>query len=148
MKLTWWPDTLFGRLLGAMLAAIGVTLVVIVALLLQERRDSLFSRTDTAAVVTAIATSAKTLAGLPPTERAQAVARLQRESLTVAGQYPPRRPDQDVDEMRSAARMLRSRLARELGRGSSVQVMPARPDSSAVIAVGSLRDGSIFDVLT
>ena len=49
------PDSLFGRLLAAMLAAIGVTFVIVVGLLLEERRDTLFSGSETAAVVTAIA---------------------------------------------------------------------------------------------
>ena len=73
MKLV--PDTLFGRMLAAMLAAIGVTLVVVVALLLNERRESLFSRSDTAAVVSAIADAAKALASLPEPQRAEEIAR-------------------------------------------------------------------------
>jgi signal transduction histidine kinase len=132
------PESLFGRLLAAMLAAIGVTLVVVVALLLQERRESLFSRSETAAVVAAIAETAKTLAGMPAAQRAQEIGRLRRESITLEGRPPPR-PQADED-LRAAARLLGARLGRALGQGYEVRIMPARPGQADVIVVGFGRD--------
>jgi signal transduction histidine kinase len=119
-----------------MLAVIGVTLVIVVALLLRERRDSLFSGSQTAAVVIAIASAADTLAALPAAERAVAIERLRRESLVVEGRFAPRVPGQGGDDARAAARLLRTRLERALGRGYGVRVEPAPPGPAAVIRVG------------
>jgi signal transduction histidine kinase len=127
------PESLFGRLLAAMLAAIGVTLIVVVALLLQERRESLFSRSDAAAVVAAIADAARTLASLPAAERATEIARLRRESIVLEGRPPPRLQGQE--DLRAAARWLRARVARELGDGYEIGIMPARPGPADVIEV-------------
>jgi signal transduction histidine kinase len=134
------PDSLFGRLLAAMLAAIGVSLIVIVALLLQERRESLFSRSQTAAAVTAIAAAAKSLAALPAAQRAVEIERLRREPLELDGQFGPRPPIEGGEELRSAARLMRARLERELGEGYAVGVMPARPGPADVIEVGTRRE--------
>jgi len=135
------PDSLFGRLLAAMLAAIGVTFVVVVGLLLEERRDTLFSGSETAAVVTAIAGAAGSLAALPAAERATAIELLQRDSLQVEGRFQPPRPGQEADDMRTAARLVRSRLERELGRGYHVSIAPAPPGPADVIRVGRERFG-------
>ncbi len=42
MKLRLVPDSLLGRLLAALLAVVGVTLLVIVLLIVRERRDLTF----------------------------------------------------------------------------------------------------------
>ena len=86
------PDSLFGRLLAAMLAAIGVTFVIIVALLLQERRDTLFSGSETAAVVTAIADAAESLAALPRPSARRRSSACSASRLRVAGRFQPPRP--------------------------------------------------------
>jgi signal transduction histidine kinase len=134
------PDTLFGRMLAAMLAAIGVTLVVVVALLLNERRESLFSRSDTATVVTAIADTAKALAALPEPQRAEEIARLRREPLLQGSRPPPRAGGRESEDIGASVRQLRSRLARQLGNGYEVDVMPARGGPSDAIGVGTPRE--------
>ena len=135
------PGSLFGRLLAAMLAAIGVTFVIVVGLLLEERRDTLFSGSETAAVVTAIAGAAESLAALPAAERVAAIERLQRDSLPVEGRFQPPRPGQEADDMRTIARLVRSRLERELGRGYQVRIAAAQPGPADVIRVGRERFG-------
>ena len=131
------PESLFGRLLAAMLAAIGVTLVIVVGLLLQERRESLFSRSDSAAVVTAIAETAKALAAMPELERAEEIARLRREPLLPGSRPLPWREREDIG---ASVRQLRSRLARALGASYAVDVMPARPGPTDAIGVGASRE--------
>ena len=140
MKLKFLPGSLFGRLLTAMLAAIGVTLVIVVALLLDERRDSFFSRSETAAAVAAVADAAKNVAALSSPERAAAVERLRRESVRIAGQFSPRPPGQNVNDPAAAARIFRSRLRRALGESFMVRVAPARPGPADVINVGPQRN--------
>ena len=72
------PASLFGRLVTASLLAIGVTLLVVVALLLSERRDSLFVGSDAAAIVNAIDGTTAQLAKLPPAERSAEIERLRQ----------------------------------------------------------------------
>jgi signal transduction histidine kinase len=134
------PDSLFGRLLAAMLAAIGVTLVIVVALLLDERRESLFSGSETAAVVTAIGGAARALAGMPVSQRAEEVERLRRERLMLDARQPPRPRGREGEEIDAAARQLRSRLLRELGEGYDVRVRPARPGPADAISVSFRRE--------
>jgi signal transduction histidine kinase len=124
------PESLFGRLLAAMLAAIGVTLVVVVALLLQERRESLFSRSETAAVIEAIAVAARSVAALPAAERPARIEELRRNPPVVDADPP--RPREDRDDLRAGARLLRARLTRALGDGYEVSVAPGRPGSAAI----------------
>src|SRR5690606_28034367 len=83
VKLKFVPETLFGRLLMALLATIGITLVIVVALLLRERRDLLVARSDTAAIVNVIAETVEELAMLAPDEREEAIERLRREPLAI-----------------------------------------------------------------
>ena len=61
MKARFLPESLFGRLLTALLVTIGITLLVVVALLLRERRESLFVGSDAAAIVSAIDTTVEQL---------------------------------------------------------------------------------------
>ena len=69
MKARFLPESLFGRLLTALLVTIGITLLVVVALLLRERRESLFVGSDAAAIVSAIDTTVEQLVALSPVER-------------------------------------------------------------------------------
>ena len=131
------PDSLFGRLLTALVVAIGVTLLVIVALLLRERRDSLFVGSDAAAIVNAIDTTAEQLAALPAAARAEEIERLRREPPAVertASSRPSRFPAEDAAE---GARLLTGRLARALGSAYEIEVRPAAPGRADVIRLGA-----------
>ena len=77
--MTFVPASLFGRLLTALLLAIGATLLIVVALLLSERRDSLFAGSDAAAIVNAVDATAQRLAALKPDERDAEIERLHGE---------------------------------------------------------------------
>ena len=132
------PASLFGRLLTAVLLAIGVTLLIVVALLLSERRDSLFVGSDAAAIVNAIDTTASSLAKLPRGERDAEIEKLRREPPTVERPVP-RQPRTPGIEMSETIRMLQSRLARALGTGYAVEVRPARPGEIEVIRLGPER---------
>jgi signal transduction histidine kinase len=134
------PASLFGRLLTALLLAIGVALLIVVALLLSERRDSLFAGSDAAAVVNAIETTAQHLSALKPAERDAEIERLHREPPTV--ERPTQLPRQlrpPGAEMAEGIRVLRSRLARSLGLGYGVEIGPARPGAADVIRLGPER---------
>lgn len=136
MRLTIVPQSLFGRLLLALLAAIGVSLLVIIALLLRERRELLSEGSETAAIVEAVASTAQTLAALEGGARAAEIERLERGSLVIssAGQF--RQPARPLDNAASAARVLQNQLERALGEGYAVTVMPAEPGPTRAIRVG------------
>ncbi len=138
MKLV--PASLFGRLLTAVLLAIGVTLLIVVALLLSERRDSLFAGSDAAAIVNAVDATAQHLAALKPDEREAEIERLHSEPPVVERPVQlPRQLRQPGAETAEAIRVLQSRLARSLGSGYGVEVRPARPGQSEVIRLGPER---------
>ena len=138
MKLV--PASLFGRLLTALLLAIGAALLIVVALLLNERRDSLFAGSDAAAVVNAIDTTAQHLSTLNPAERAAEIERLRRDPPTVERPTQlPRQLRQPGAEIAEGIRVLRSRLVRSLGLGYGVEIAPARPGAADVIRLGPER---------
>jgi signal transduction histidine kinase len=133
------PASLFGRLLTAVLLAIGVTLLIVVALLLSERRDSLFAGSDAAAIVNAVDTTAQRLAALNTPEREAEIERLRNEPPAIERVQLPRQLRQPGAEAAEAIRVLQSRLARSLGSGYAVEVRPAKPGESDVIRLGPER---------
>jgi len=146
VKLRLVPESLFGRLLTALLAAIGITLVIVVALLLRERRDLLFSGSETAVLVETIAGTSSALSRLSGDERAAEIERLRRESLVlpvVAGQARER--PVTPENPGTTARRLRERLERELGVGYAVTVAPASPERTEAIRVGRWPRGMPFE---
>ena len=140
MRLRLVPESLFGRLLTALLAAIGVTLVIIVALLLRERRELVFSGSETAAIVNVIASTVEEVAALTGEERGAALERLRRENRAIdtaavrGGQAPF-----VLESPTAAAQQLRTRLERALGAGYAVTVGPAAPGPTEAIRVGRAR---------
>jgi signal transduction histidine kinase len=133
------PASLFGRLLSALLLAIGATLLIVVALLLSERRDSLFAGSDAAAIVNAVDATAQRLATLTPAEREAEIERLHNEPPAIERPAQLPRQRQPAAETAEAIRVLQSRLARSLGSGYGVEVRPARPGQSDVIRLGPER---------
>jgi signal transduction histidine kinase len=130
------PQSLFGRLLLALLAAIGVSLLVIVALLLRERRELLSAGSETAAIVEVITATAQTLAALDRDARAAEVERLERGVLVISSAGQSRQGGQPPDNAAAAARVLENQLARLLGAEYAVTVAPAEPGPVRAIRVG------------
>jgi len=133
------PASLFGRLLTALLLTIGVTLLIVVALLLSERRDSLFVGSDAAAIVSVIDATAQNLATLTSAERDAEIERLRREPPAVERPALPRPPRPPGTEIAESIRLLQSRLARALGSGYRVEVRPARAGAADVIRLAPER---------
>jgi len=133
------PSSLFGRLLTALLLAIGATLLIVVALLLSERRDSLFAGSDAAAIVNAVDATAQRLAALKSVEREVEIERLRNEPPAIERVQLPRQLRQPGAEAAEAVRVLQSRLARSLGSGYGVEVRAAKPGESDVIRLGPER---------
>jgi len=127
------PDTLFGRLISAVLGVVVVALFVIVVLVVRERREQLFAGSEAEAVATTIADTTLQIAALPADARTAEIERLEREAVTISrgtglrggpgGFGGPFRPA-DVTEVIDT---LPVRLLRALGEGYRVDVVAAQP---------------------
>ncbi len=130
------PESLFGRLMLALVAAVGITLLVAVLLIVRERRDLAFLGTGAWGTAQLIADTSTSLAGLPPFEREAAVAKLRKETLSTDDEPRPRPAPPRFDPA-STARAYERRIERELGKGYGVNVSPSRPTNEPVISVGT-----------
>ncbi|MEQ1580929.1 MAG: ATP-binding protein [Steroidobacteraceae bacterium] len=130
------PESLFGRLMLALIGAVGITLLVAVLLIVRERRDLALLGTGAWSTAQLIADTSIALAGLPPTEREAAVAKLEAESLSTDDEPRPRPTPRRIDPT-STARAYERRIERDLGKGFGVTVTPSRPRNETIIPVGS-----------
>jgi signal transduction histidine kinase len=140
MTLRLLPDSLFGRLMTALLAVVGVTVLTIVVLIIRERQDLAFRGSSTQDLVQLIAEISKTLGEMPPAGRAEELARLQRESVPFGRRLervPP--SEQNSAALRRWFREFVDRLGRQLGSTYRVDVRPVVPGLEAmnVIRIGA-----------
>lgn len=136
MRFSFVPQSLFGRLLTALLATIGVSLLVVVALLLRERRELLSAGSETAAIVEVITSTAAMLAELDDAARGNEIERLERGTLVISSAGQSRQATRAPDNAGAAARVLEGLLERSLGSGYGVAVRPAEPGPVRAIRVG------------
>jgi signal transduction histidine kinase len=129
------PQSLFGRLMLALVSAVGVTLLVAVLLIVRERRDLALLGTGAWSTAQLIADAATSLAGLSPAERQAGIERLQRDSLST-DEEPRPRPRPPRADSAATAKAYERRIERELGKGYVVDVVPSRPREGAIIRVG------------
>lgn len=130
------PESLFGRLMLALVGAVGVTLLVAVLLIVRERRDLALLGTGAWSTAQLIADTSIALAGMPPTERQVAVAKLEAESLSTDDEPRPRPMPPRIDPA-TTARAYERRIERDLGKGFGVNVTPSRQRSESIITVGA-----------
>ncbi len=143
------PDTLFGRLISAVLGVVAVALLVIVALILRERRELLFAGSEAEAIATTIAETTAQLAALPADARPAEIERMLREGLTISRGAGPRGmppgPGGPVSraDFTAALATLPARLARDLGEGYRIEVRnrPPGPPRGDAIRVRIERRG-------
>jgi len=127
----WVPQSLFGRLLGAMLAAVGVTLIVIAVLILQDRRELALRVGGVYNTSHRIAEITSNLQGMNGSERAREIARLRDNPVMVGPsdiRVMRRRP-----EIAHLSARFAEQVRRQLGDGYEVLVTPARPEKRDVI---------------
>ena len=146
------PASLFGRLVTASLLAIGVTLLVVVALLLSERRDSLFVGSDAAAIRTR---ATRTDGGWRIDGAKQFITSGRTADMALvfavtdpassrtdeppAAAEPPARPQQPQNNLRSTT------SPRSVARSTSTHVMPRL--SASTRACGLMRSATNMPVV-
>jgi hypothetical protein len=126
MKLRFVPDTLFGRLISALLAVVVITMLIFVALIVRERRAFLFTGGEAGAIANAVADTSVALAALSGDARAAEITRLATESITISRTGDFRQPLNPTD-YDAALSSLRTRLERALPAGFGFGLRPARP---------------------
>lgn len=126
MKLRFVPDTLFGRLISALLAVVAITILIVVALIVRDRRAFLFTGGEAGAISNAVAETSVALAALSGDARAAEITRLAMESITISRSGDFRQPLNPTD-YEAALSSLRTRLERALPPGYGFGLRPARP---------------------
>ena len=126
MKLRFVPDTLFGRLISALLAVVVITMLIFVALIVRERRAFLFTGGEAGAIANAVADTSVTLAALSGEARAAEITHLAADSITISRSGDFRQP-LNPNDYDAALSSLRTRLERALPPGYGFGLRPARP---------------------
>ena len=135
------PDTLFGRLFLATLAVVAATLLVILVLILRERREFALVESGAGAAATAIAETSEDLARVPREQRAQLIAQLRAETIALDAERPRRGPPPQPQNPAEMQRVLARRLESKLGDRFAVSVGPAAAASDDVIEIRTTRFG-------
>ncbi len=128
------PQSMFGRLLGSVLVAIAITLLIIVLLVLQDRRELALRVGGTTDTALRVAEISRSLAAMEPADRAQALKTL-GESPTVladSDRSDPRPPPPPHDSA-AIQRSIAARVREQLGDGYTVSVGTSNPENSLVI---------------
>ncbi|HEU4625585.1 MAG TPA: ATP-binding protein [Steroidobacteraceae bacterium] len=133
------PQSLFGRLFAALVGVIVITLLLIVLLIVRERRDLAFLGTGAWNTTKAIAETSETLANLSGSERTAAIENLRQHPL-VLEDLRSRRPVLRPEELRAMQSSFAAQLRRQLGPGYRVVVERAsRSRTPEVIHVEGAR---------
>jgi signal transduction histidine kinase len=128
------PDSLFSRLMAALLAVTVLTVLVAGLLIVRERRELAFWTGEAAEFVTVISDTAARLADLPAPEREVAIAELEAEPLSIESEFQ-RRPGPSPEFIAAALDSYRSRLQRRLGAAYEVRIARASARTDDVISV-------------
>jgi signal transduction histidine kinase len=116
------PDSLFGRLFAAILGVVIVTLVIILGLIVRERREFSLLGPVANAAISNIAESIESLARLSPEERAQAIEELREQRRTLEdlrrARISARRESREILE-----RAIVTRLQQKLGSDFEVRAL-------------------------
>jgi len=115
------PDSLFARLLLALVAVIGLTVVIAGVLIVRERREVAFWAGEASEFVTVIADTSRSLADLPQAQRRAAIEALRQEPPSIETELE-RRPAPSPEFVGSVLAAYRRTLERRLGPDYSVDV--------------------------
>jgi signal transduction histidine kinase len=136
-----YPDTLFGRLITALLLVFLVTGAVIGWLVMREREEVVYWGGESADVIEFLAEMTKEIAALPPTERLDRVDKLRRTPVTFTQGSGRQQAQRRRFDVAAAARSYEEQLQRELGRDFRVEVRPESRLDNLPIPVGHRRFG-------
>jgi signal transduction histidine kinase len=119
------PQSLFARLIGALLAVMAITLVAIVVLIMRERRDLALWGSGAWNSATTIAAASEKLASLDPEERRAELERYRTQPRRMQD-FPRPRPPAQRKEIAEIERTFARRVQRQLGAGYTVSIAPSQ----------------------
>jgi signal transduction histidine kinase len=129
------PQSLLGRLLCALLGVIGITLLIIVLLILHERRELELWRSGASSATRSIVGLTTSLAKLPPDERRVAIA-----EYAASTRRPPderRGPAPQRAEILAMEAAFARQLRTQLGPQYTVEIVRARRGAGNVIRLNN-----------
>jgi signal transduction histidine kinase len=125
------PETVFGRLFAATVAVVATALLVLLTLVLRERRELAFAESGSSAAAASIVEVSQQLATLSPEQRDSMLEQLRAE-------HRPRRPhDHPHEDFIVAQRAFASEVQKELGAKFAVAARPARMGHRRVVMLGN-----------
>lgn len=130
------PETLFGRLFAATLAVVAIALLLLLAIVLRERRELAFSESGSSAAVANIVEVSQQLARLPHEQRDAVLEQLQ------ADRAPRHEHERMHEDMARAQRSFAGEVQKELGREFAVAARSARSGHHRVVVVAGSDSGS------
>jgi signal transduction histidine kinase len=125
------PETLFGRLFAATVAVVAAALLVLLSLVLRERRELAFTESGSSAAAAGIVEVSQQLARLAPDQRDAMLAQLRAEH------QPRRSHDHLHEDFRGAQRSFANEVQKELGTQFAVAARPPRLGHHRVIMLGN-----------
>lgn len=126
------PDTLFGRLFVATVAVIGAMLLVVIVLIVRERRELALLDSGAGSSANTIAETSQYLAGLSMEARDDARIKLREQRLSPDDVRPPPPRMRDAEQA-ALERQFAAHLQRQLGSAYKVSTGPPRTRRSEVI---------------
>jgi signal transduction histidine kinase len=125
------PETLFGRLFAATVAVVAVALLVLLSLVLRERRELAFTESGSSAAAASIVEVSQQLARLAPDQRDAVLEQLRAE-------HPPRHShDHPHEDFMAAQRSFANEVQKELGSQFAVTARPPRMGHRRVVMLGN-----------
>jgi signal transduction histidine kinase len=141
------PETLFGRLFAAIVGVVAVSLLILLSIVLRERRELAFSESGSSAAAASIVELSQQLAVAPPQQRDAMMAQLRSDN-------PQRREHHQHlhENFMAAQRAFADEVRRELGSSFAVSTRPPRVSHRRVVMLGGagappLPPGRMFDLV-
>jgi signal transduction histidine kinase len=122
MRIGFLPESLFGRLFLAIVAVVAATLLIILALILRERREFALLESGAGSSLSSIAETVEQLASLPREEREREVEELRAQRRSVNQMRRARLSDRQINRA-EIERAVVERLQRKLGDGYQVRAL-------------------------
>jgi signal transduction histidine kinase len=139
---TWLPQSLFGRLLAALVGVIGVMLIVIVFLIVRERRDLALWGSSAWTAAAVIAETSERLAKLDPAARQAAIEQYRTEPIEIESTRRNAPPPSISRQSEQSEEAFARRLSKQLSNDYRVTVSRAtRRAPSAIRVLEEMRRG-------
>lgn len=133
------PETLFGRLFAATVAVVATALLVLVSIVLRERRELAFSESGSSAAAASIVELSQQLAGVPREQRDSMLAQLRDDHR------PRHAHDHPHENFIVAQRTFATEVGKELGRQFAVEARPPRMGHRRVVMLTQANPSTARD---